>query len=554
MTSRSALDVEMPESGFERARASDVVHRSGLLDFFEAHAPGEFGPTALSVATFEALARASDVGFLAAERLRGQIRDDLADHESYRMPVLEPEHLQLISSFQIVVSIDVLKRQINELCGLPDVDGTLELEGLQDLLIADQSDADRMTRILKLTRVFAQNRLRKVESDVADDQRCVDACVAFFELLRRAILFLAENTSGRAVLGVLRGREVRVTGFDYDGLQVREVSSDRTGLLPVTVDKIVGNQDFLEAGMRLARDVAGFDLESHSNPKTINPVLFGLGRPGSGKTVTAHAIGHYFLDYCRERGVPARFLIVRRTDWASSYQNASANNLVKLFREDVYGFEGVCGVYWADIDTAFASRDSSQLRSEEKNNLAAVFGIFDGTLLPRDGKWFMLCDANTLHMDEATVSRIAQNPYAVDGPTTPEHFVELMRDVLLKDLADFIECEPEGWRRLAELAVEADLSGRNIDAICRNVRSEIQDFEYPEEYFAAGPEERQKLVKTLGNQIDEARLAELLNDYVAFTRDAEKKAGEQRFQREVDAIVMRLNATRAAAEKSESLG
>ena len=45
-------------------------------------------------------------------------------------------------------------------------------------------------------------------------------------------------------------------------------------------------------------------------------MLFGLGPPGCGKTVTAHALGNYFLRYCRERQVPARFVVVRRSDWA----------------------------------------------------------------------------------------------------------------------------------------------------------------------------------------------------------------------------------------------
>jgi hypothetical protein len=194
-------------------------------------------------------------------------------------------------------------------------------------------------------------------------------------------------------------------------------------------------RSILQAGLKLARDVAAYDLEQRRSPKQLNPVLFGLGRPGCGKTITAHAIGNYFLEYCRERDIPARFKVIRRTDWASSYQNASAATLVKIFKEEVYGFDGVCGVYWPDIDTAFASRSSGDLRSEEKNNLGAVFGIFDGTLIPKDGKWFMICDANFMQMDEATRSRIAQNPFTVKGPTTSEDYVQLLREMLLGERA-----------------------------------------------------------------------------------------------------------------------
>src|SRR5690606_1302007 len=117
--------------------------------------------------------------------------------------------------------------------------------------------------------------------------------------------------------------------------------------------------------------------------------------------------------------------------------------------------EGVCGVYWPDIDTAFASRGSGDLRSEEKNNLGAVFGIFDGTLLPKDGKWFMICDANYMQMDEATRSRIAQNPFTVRGPTSPEDYVQLLRDVLLADLRPFIAPgEDAGWAAIGAALVK----------------------------------------------------------------------------------------------------
>ena len=221
-----------------------------------------------------------------------------------------------------------------------------------------------------------------------------------------------------------------------------------------------------------------------------------------------------------------------------------------MFREEVYGFEGVCGVYWADIDTAFASRDSSDLRSEEKQNLAAVFAVFDGTLLPRDGKWFLICDANTLHMDEATISRIAQDPHKVEGPTTPEHFVRLLRDVLLRDVRRWLPADDATWSRVGEQALRLRLSGRNMESIAGNVRAHIQDFEYPETYFRADADERARLLESLAKPVDEARLLRFLDDWAAFRREAEARAEEERFEAEVSAMVRRLNASREAAERA----
>src|SRR5690606_33564239 len=289
---------------------------------------------------------------------------------------------------------------------------------------------------------------------------------------------------------------------------------------PVRVEDIVGNQEYVEAGLKLARDVAAFDLEAGTSPKRINPVLFGLGRPGCGKTITAHAIGNYFLEYCRERDIPARFKVIRRTDWASAYQNASANQLVKIFKEEIYGFDGVVGVYWPDIDTAFASRSSGDLRMEEKNNLGAVFGIFDGTLIPKDGKWFMICDANLMQMDEATRSRIAQNPFTVEGPTSPEDYVKLARDILLRDVRSFINPDDDRWLEVGQACVNNKLSGRNVEAIANNIRSHIQDFEYPDEYFHASLERRREIIDQLSKRVSVDEIIDRINKYAEFQIEA----------------------------------
>ncbi|MFB6350491.1 MAG: AAA family ATPase, partial [Bradymonadaceae bacterium] len=301
------------------------------------------------------------------------------------------------------------------------------------------------------------------------------------------------------------------------------------------------------AGMQLARDVAGYDFDAGENPKEVNPILFGLGPPGSGKTITAHAVGNYFLDFCNKHDVPARFRVVRRTDWASSYQNASARNLVEIFRQEVYEFDGVCGVYWPDIDTAFASRSSDGLRMEEKQNLGAVFGIFDGTLLPQDGKWFLICDANTLHMDDATVSRIAQNPLRVEGPTEPDHYVELMRDIQLEGLDPFVPDGDDTWRGIGERAAELGMTGRDVEAVCRQIRSRIQDFDYPDRYFEADPDQRREIVHELSNAVDTDTILRELDEWDDFHGDSEYK-DEEKFQKEVDAIVERLNTTPASQE------
>ena len=551
------MRVTTPERGFDRALATRAVASSRLPELFAAMAPGAFTSTSANGArALEVLRDAVDVALAAREATHAVILEHVsaasANH-GFALPGLSPEHHMFLACVQVVVCADVYARGLERMASLGPVEGQLELEGLPDLLALEQPPERLMIKLLELAGAYTKLKVKIDEATGAPGLEVAAGVRAFLGLIRASVLRLSEQSRLRALTRALEREGFEVAGFMYKGLQVREVEAGASsGLLRVWPDDIVGNQEYLSAGLRLARDVAGYDFDAGRNPKRINPVLFGLGRPGCGKTVTAHAIGNEFLRYCEEREIPAKFLVIQRTDWASSYQNASALNLVRMFREQVHAFDGVCGIYWPDIDTAFASRDSGQLRSEEKQNLGAVFGVFDGTLLPKNGKWFLICDANTLHMDEATVSRIAQNPMTVTGPTTWRDYVSMMRDLQLADIADFIDVSDEEWEVLGELAVELDLSGRNLDAISGNVRAYVQDFEYPDEYFTLPRAEREAMITSLCKRATASELSKFMREWSAFRRDADSDAEEERFEREVEALVRRLNASRVASAMMSS--
>ena len=548
------LHIHMPASGYSPGQAASALVEAGLVDALgQAHASA-LGPTALAQGALEALREAVDLSMAASEGLRGLILESLAaasaaSHRApspWQLPPLEREHRQLLGAFAVIVLADASQRALSALVALPPPEGELELDGLPELL-GQPLDAQAMcARALKLALAYARHAHPTPSPDQRRDAQLIGALGAFLQLLRRAALTLSRQSAWTPLVRTLEGLELRVGGHPYRGLEVRQLNEQASGLLPVRPEQIVGNDAFLQAGLRLARDVAAYDLELGRGPKRVNPVLFGLGKPGCGKTVTAHAIGNYFLDYCSARGVPARFLVIQRTDWASSYQNASASNLVRIFREEVYAFEGVCGVYWPDIDTAFASRDSGQLRAEEKQNLGAAFGVFDGTLLPKDGKWFMICDANTMHMDEATVSRIAQNPMTVQGPTTAAHYATMMRELMLKDVSQHIELDERGWLAVGQRALALGLSGRNVEAICNNLRALIQDFELPEAYFRADAPARRALIDQLSVRASAQDVHRLLDEWATFHLEAERREEEARFSAEVEQLVRRLNATELA--------
>ncbi len=389
---------------------------------------------------------------------------------------------------------------------------------------------------------------------VHEPRQVVHCVQAWWMLISQGAREMASDAAFEPYRQVVEGLSLVMSGRVFRGLEsAPALPAEEPGdLLPVTPEDIVGNQDYLLAGMRLARDVAGYDFDQGQNPKRINPVLFALGPPGCGKTVTAHAIGNHFLAFCRARGVPARFLVIRRTDWASSYQNASAQKLIEIFRQDVQAFPGVVGVYWPDIDTAFAARTDPGLRSEERNILGASFGVFDGTLIPRNGKWFLLCDANFLNMDEATLSRITQDPYRVSGPTTPEDFVNLMRDKLLREWCGLLPLSEDEWRDVGRRCVNLGFSGRNVEALCRKIATEIEDVEPPEEFYHSDFENRRRILRELSRPVPARRMLEIMEAFARFEKEAEAAAQQQRFRERVQEIVFHLSAQKAASGLTDS--
>lgn len=244
---------------------------------------------------------------------------------------------------------------------------------------------------------FHKHHPDPARSITAPDQ-LLEVASAFFQLKGNAVKSQVEDVEFERHRRAVEKLAVEVCGRGYRGLEPSTTAKEEepAELLPVWPEDVVGNQEYLAAGLRLARDVAGYDFEVGRNPKKLNPVLFAQGSPGCGKTITAHAIGNYFLETsCKDRGVAARFLVIRRTDWASSFQNASATQLIQIFKEQVHGFNGVVGVYWPDIDTAFAARSDPGSTIGGVQHSRSQFGIFDGTLIPKTGKSLLMVTPTT---------------------------------------------------------------------------------------------------------------------------------------------------------------
>ncbi|MCP4674592.1 MAG: AAA family ATPase [Deltaproteobacteria bacterium] len=515
---------------------------SGLPGLLKDIDSGRFGTTMNNLLVLEELARSLDFALDGYEQMTYHLTKAKGDETELSPMTLEER--RFAGFFALLVFCRSAGHSIQRIVETPQVTGALSREGLDDL--AEEDPEAIVKRLAVLLTMFLRREIKSPRGVPLDSDRAAAETVhVFTTLLSRAV----DDVSRRGRMARLREISAdsitTVGGEQWRGLLPHQLveMDEGSALREVESTSIVGNLDYLNAGLKLARDVAGFDFEIKRNPKQFNPILFALGPPGCGKTLVAHAVGNYFKNYCLERGIRSKFTVIRRTDWASSYQNASAANLIRIFKE-LHTFDGVVGIYWADIDTALASRDQNGLRAEEKASLSAAFNIFDGTLIPFDGKWFMICDANNLEMDEALRTRIAKNPFRVVGPESPEDYVRLLRDILLREFRDHLLAKDAEWISIGESAFEAGISGRGMEGISRQVIDRIQDFEYPDEYYEADYEERLKILATCAKPISAENLKDIVDRYVHFEKGEEERLSKQRFESAVNDAVFGLNVQR----------
>jgi hypothetical protein len=526
----------------QRPCARQVIVDAGLPRCLGDSAPGPYGLTRGALDLLEALESALSAGLAAAAALCAQVARDRAHGFASGEPTADER--RFAAAFGALVACEEALAAT----------GTLSEAALPDRpfpaadVRAPLEDASFAPLCLDLRGYLDHYRLHADPSRRLGDTAKLAACVrSHLKRLGLAARAECERPEHAALREALGAATLRMPSVTWAGLERRAADDEEEpDLLDVRPADIVGNAEVLEAGMKLARAVAAFDLAANRNPRIVdNPVLFVLGSPGCGKTATAHAVGRAFLDLCKESGLPARFRVIRRTDWASHYQNKSASDLLRIFREEVFGYHGVCGVYWPDIDTAFAARTDPDIRAEEKSNLATLFGILDGTVGPRNGKWFLLCDANYLQMDEAMTSRLTQDPKVAKGPETDADYVRLLRDVKLKSWLDLLPPLGE-WPAIGARLKLAGLSGRAVAAVAGRVSAELQDVEEPPGFFKMSFEQKQRALKERARPIGAARILEHVERYRRFDQEAAERAHRDRFQRRVEEIRLSLSAQAAA--------
>ncbi len=403
-----------------------------------------------------------------------------------------------------------------------------------------------------LLEVFLKDAFLFVKDHVQKGYAADEALCAYAHLMASFCIMQSMDPRYHGALNGIRSNSFELFEFFYTPFgDIQKIQPQP--ILPVRMEDIVGNEEFLAAGRRLVRDVLAYDPRSGTNPKRINPILFALGKPGCGKTASAHALGRHLLERAAAVGLSAKFCVIRRTDWASAYQNASASALIERFTSELQGFPGVVGFYWPDIDTAFGTRSGGDLRPEEKSILGAAFGLFDGTLLPGNGQWFLICDANYMQMDDATISRLAQQPYLLEGPVTPQQYTVLVRDRLLgEEYAPHAGLSARQWREFGEKAAAAGLSGRDCAHFARRLCALMDDVEYPDGFFEADPDARREMLRKTRRNLSAREFFEQYQYVMDFVKAASAREEEELVNARVREWVREERARRRAMLELET--
>jgi len=524
-----------------RVQARAAIVSSGLAQTATESAPGAYGLSRGALSLLEALESALAQGLAAQGALLARIAHDRAQGFASGEPTANER--RFAGSLRTLITCEeaLVATADSSDAALPDK--PFPAEEIRAVL-----DAPVAALCKDLQGYLEHYRRHSDPTRRLGDAPKLAACArSHLKRLALSARTASEAIEHAALRDALAQATLRLPGVTWAGLERRAAADEEEpDLLDVRPEDIVGNVEVLSAATKLARAVAAFDLAAGKNPRVVdNPVLFVLGSPGCGKTATAHAVGRSFLELCKASGVPARFRIIRRTDWASHYQNKSASDLLRIFRDEVFGAPGVCGVYWPDIDTAFAARTDPDIRAEEKSNLATLFGILDGTVGPRNGKWFLLCDANYMQMDEAMTSRLTQDPKIARGPETVADYVRLLRDVKLKAWRDLLPPAAE-WEAIGKSLKDAGLSGRAVAAVAGRVSAELQDVEEPAGFFQMSFAQKQQALRAQAKPVAAGRIVEHIEHYRRFEKESSERAHRERFDRRVEEIRLSLSAQAAA--------
>ena len=219
-------------------------------------------------------------------------------------------------------------------------------------------------------------------------------------------------------------------------------------IMSVRREDVIGSQEFGKVIWNNLLKLSAYDHERRKNPYDPASVIFTYGEPGGGKTFTSHAHLQSFADVCKAKGISFWAFTHSTTDYASHYQNKTANELSSL-AEKVRTFPGIVVMYVADADNIFQSRKDPRLSSEQQQTLSVYFKMFDGTFIPKNGKFMAIMDANYIEgIDDATKSRLFDEVTELKRFVKAEDFGELVKRTISNGLP--LQISDDDWQAVGK--------------------------------------------------------------------------------------------------------
>lgn len=296
--------------------------------------------------------------------------------------------------------------------------------------------------------------------------------------------------------------------------------------MPVTRADVIGSTELSDVLWSSMLKLSAYDHERRQNPHRPPAVIFTYGEPGGGKTFVTHASIRSFAELCRQHGIPLKALTHSTTDYASHYQNQTANALAALAGE-INAFPGIVVLYVADADNIFQSRKDPRLTAEQQQTLAVYFKMFDGTLIPKNGKFMAIMDANYIDgIDDATKSRLFDKMVELKRFTDSAHFAEYARRLITRG-TDGIGITDGEWGEIGTYLLRSPLSNREIGHVLRDI---TDGYEVPEDLVGQPYEAHLAYRSAQLGAITRDVVIGKFEGYISTRMELERKALEAKFR------------------------
>lgn len=308
-------------------------------------------------------------------------------------------------------------------------------------------------------------------------------------------------------------------------------------------DDVIGNEDYKAQVWQSLLRLAGYDFEHQDNPFSPPGVIFTYGAPGGGKTMTAHALIRSFAEeICAKQKIPFWAFTHSITDFGSKYQNETPQQLAAI-RDKVRDFPGLVVMYASDVDTIFTSRKSDNTSNEENKVSGVYFSFFDGSMIPRNGRFLAIMDANYVDgIDDATKSRVFDKIIELKRFQTAEEFAEYSLRYLSR--GEQLGIKDEEWQDIGKYLLDSPLSNREISNILKNLQG---DFEVTEEMLGKGREEKLAFRRDYLQGITKDTVIGRCEDFIKTKMEIERASYEAKKGQELEKY---LTALATEAEKT----